>query len=78
MESPIHDMGGLFAQLGLPADAASIDAFITAHRPLPESVLLYEAPFWTPGQAAFLREGVLDDSDWAAVIDALNEGLHGD
>jgi hypothetical protein len=77
MEAPLHHMSHLFAQLGLPSDAAAIDGFIAAHSPLPSAVLLSEAPFWTAGQAAFLQEGMLNDADWAEVIDALNGELRG-
>jgi hypothetical protein len=77
METQTHDLNSLFAQLGLPAEPPAIDGFVAAHGPLPAGMLLHEAPFWTRGQAAFLREGILDDSDWAEVIDALNEMLHG-
>ena len=37
---------------------------------------LSEAAFWTPAQAAFLREEILNDADWAEVIDQLNAELH--
>jgi hypothetical protein len=77
MEAPVHDMNHLFAQLGLPADSGAIDRFIASHGPLPPAMLLFEAPFWTAGQAAFLREGLLVDADWAQVIDALNGELRG-
>lgn len=77
METLAHDMSSLFAQLGLPADAAAIDSFIAAHNPLPSAVALVDAPFWSSGQAAFLQESLLDDSDWAVVIDDLNERLRG-
>ncbi len=77
MESPVHTLGNLFAQLGLPSDEAGIARFIETHGPLPESTSLPDAPFWTPSQAAFLREEALEDADWAAVIDALNVDLHG-
>ncbi len=76
MEPALHGMSDLFAQLGLPSDAASIQAFIdthraqAAHRPLPD------APFWTPSQAAFLRDGLQDDANWAGVIDELDRELH--
>ena len=69
-------MQQLFAQLGLPADSAAIDAFIDRHGPLPEAMTLAEAPFWTPAQAAFLREEIVEDADWAEVVDALNLRLH--
>ena len=77
MESPVHTLSNLFAQLGLPSDEAGIARFIETHGPLPESTLLPDAPFWTPSQATFLREEALGDADWAAVIDALNVDLHG-
>ncbi|MBW4964577.1 DUF2789 family protein, partial [Sulfitobacter sp. CW3] len=28
--------------------------------------------FWTDSQKAFLREEILDDADWAEVVDELN------
>lgn len=76
MEAPVHHTPQLFAQLGLPSDLESIRGFIATHRPMAENVCLPEATFWTPSQAAFLREGIQDDADWAAVIDRLNAALH--
>lgn len=76
MEKPVHSTSQLFSQLGLPSDAASICRFIDTHRPLPDTMKLSEAPFWTPSQAAFLREGLQADADWAPVIDTLNAALH--
>lgn len=75
MEQPIHPFHHLFEQLGLPNDNDSIKAFIESHAPLPEDVPLAEASFWTPAQAAFLREEILDDADWAVVVDNLNLAL---
>lgn len=77
MEAPIHSMSNLFAQLGLANDRAAIARFIDCHGPLPEAQRLAEAPFWSPAQAAFLREEILEDADWAMVIDELNADLHG-
>lgn len=77
MENPVHDMAALFKQLGLAADPASIDRFIETHSPLAESCKLAEAPFWTPAQAAFLRDEILEDADWAEVVDQLNVRLRG-
>jgi hypothetical protein len=71
MESPIHHLSDLFAQLGLPSDAGAIDAFIRTHRPLPGGVALPDAPFWTPGQAQFLREEMQEDADWCEKVDQL-------
>lgn len=76
MEIQTHDIASLFAQLGLPDETTDIDGFIATHGPLPAEMPLHEAPFWNGGQAAFLREGILEDSDWAETIDALNEMLH--
>ena len=76
MESPVHSMSNLFAQLGRPNDEAAIAQFIDSHRPLAEGVRRHEAPFWTESQAGFLRESVLADADWANVVDALNGDLH--
>jgi maleylacetoacetate isomerase len=71
MEAPFHDMADLFRQLGLPDDPAAIDQFIRDHRPLPAGMRLCEAPFWTAGQAQFLRDDIRDDADWSAAADAL-------
>lgn len=76
MDTNSHTMGRLFAQLGLPDDLASITSFINAHRPLGNDVALYRAPFWTSSQRNFLKEEIIGDSDWAAVIDELNAELH--
>ena len=75
MEPPMHTINNLFAQLGLASDDASIAQFIQTHRAA-RDVVLSEAAFWTPAQAAFLREEILNDADWAEVIDQLNAELH--
>ncbi|MDY0746089.1 DUF2789 domain-containing protein [Paucibacter sp. R3-3] len=75
MDASHHRFSELFAQLGLPDDDASIGAFIRRHRPLPPDVLLAQAPFWTPAQAALLGDEVRRDADWAEVIDQLNLAL---
>ena len=75
MERPVHNLSSLFAQLGQANDEASIEHFIETHSPLAEGVQIYEAAFWTPAQAGFLREGILEDADWAEVIDELNNDL---
>lgn len=76
MEASIHTLNNLFAQLGLSADQGAIEHFIKTHRPLATDILLSDAAFWTPAQAAFLREEILNDADWAEVIDQLNAELH--
>ena len=67
----LHD---LFAQLGLPSDEASVSSFISEHR-IPSGTPLEEASFWNPSQAAFLREAVLADSEWAGPADILNSSI---
>jgi hypothetical protein len=72
MEPVRHDLHDLFLQLGLPTPAPEIDAFLARHRPLPPDVDLAAAPFWSPAQAAFLREQAALDADWAELVDQLN------
>jgi len=76
MESPVHSLSNLFAQLGEPSDEASITRFIETHGPLPDSLRFHEAPFWTSSQANFLCESLLNDADWADAADELNMRLH--
>ena len=70
MDTNPHNLPNLFKQLGLPGQAADIDAFIATHR-LPQGTALVDAAFWTPGQAAFLKQSLADDSDWSEVVDEL-------
>lgn len=77
MEAPLHEMRNLFAQLGLPSDEKVIRCLIASHKPLSAGVLLSDAPFWSPAQVAFLREGTLIDADGSDMIDKLDEVLHG-
>ena len=75
MEKTIHPFSELFAQLGLRDDPASIALFIAQHAPLVDGMLLHDAPFWSASQAVFLRESLLQDSDWADVVDRLGKAL---
>ena len=59
----------------LKSTPEAIDAFIDEH-PLTEDVKLIDAPFWTPQQAAFLKEELRDDAEWAIAVDELNQRLH--
>jgi Protein of unknown function (DUF2789) len=70
-----HTMEDLFAQLGLPSEAQAIVDFVRQHRPLPDDLRLSEAPFWTASQAAFLRDQLREDADWALLVDSLNAQL---
>ena len=72
----MYSLNDLFAQLGLPSSDGEIESFIKTHNQLAPSILLSEAPFWTPSQAMFLQEEIINDADWAEVIDQLNVMLH--
>ncbi len=71
-------MKDLFTQLGLDNSDEAIEQFITKHRGMNDSRHIEEAPFWTDSQATFLRSALLDDAEWAEVIDQLNAQLHHD
>jgi len=75
MSPHFHRFCELFQQLGLPADVPGIAAFIQRHAPLAPGTRLEDAAFWTPAQAALLREQILADADWAEVVDQLNLAL---
>jgi hypothetical protein len=75
MDANVHTMSDLFAQLGLAAESAAIEDFVAAHSPLGNGIALYRAPFWTASQRSFLKEEIIEDADWAGVIDELNVRL---
>jgi hypothetical protein len=72
MNSSFHPLSDLFAQLGLDASEAGIEAFIAHHRLHDDAIALPDAPFWSAAQADFLREALAQDSDWAEAADQLN------
>lgn len=75
MEKPNHRFHDLFAQLGLPSDDAAIQRFVADHSPIPATLKLHQAPFWSPTQACALQEMLQQDADWAEVVDQLNLAL---
>lgn len=75
IERSFHSFSELFKQLGLGSSHDEIESFLSEHAPLATEILLSEAPFWSPAQAAFLREARESDSDWSEVVDALNVAL---
>lgn len=75
MELHNKDLSTLFEQLGLPADQAGMDAFFASHS-LDHDTKLIDAPFWNESQAAFLREEMREDAEWAPLVDELNARLH--
>ena len=75
MQTGHHRLQDLFDQLGLPSTPDAIDDFITRHRPASLGCALPEAPAWTPAQAAFLREAIAADADWALPAEWLAQAL---
>jgi len=75
MDTTTHRFSDLFAQLGLANDANSIASFLAKNASLPGHVSLPDATFWSPSQAAFLREALAENADWAEVVDKLSEAL---
>ena len=75
MEHSYHSFHELFEQLGLAHGPAAINEFLREQAPIPPELMLPDAPFWNPAQAAFLREALNADSDWAEVVDSLNAAL---
>jgi hypothetical protein len=75
MHAGHHALQELFDQLGLPSSPEAIDRFITRHRPASLGCALPDAPVWTPAQAAFLREAIAADADWALPAEWLTQAL---
>lgn len=75
MNNAIHHFDDLFAQLGLPSDADGIAHFLTAHASMADGLRLPDAPYWTLSQASFLRDALLQDSDWSGLVDQLSKAL---
>jgi hypothetical protein len=72
MEKPNPTVNDLFKQLGLPHSDEEVRLFIATHGPIAETVKLYEAPCWTPAQAALLQEIIEDDASWSYLADELD------
>lgn len=75
MESPFHSLVDLFKQLGLPHEPAAIRAFIERNRSACLGCSVQDAPVWSESQAAFLREAVEADADWAIAAESLADLL---
>lgn len=71
-----HDLSDLFDQLGLSSDERSIARFIRSHTVLGNGTFLHDAASWSVSQSTFLREAIVQDGDWAVVVDQLNVALH--
>lgn len=74
MDLSFNTLQDLFMQLGLDSDEADIDSFIEQHT-LSDTEAIDAAAFWSPAQAAFLKECLQADSDWAEVVDQLSVQL---
>lgn len=75
MYSPTHSIHSLFDQLGLDSSDQGINAFVTKHGSLSADVKLHQADFWTEAQAAFLKQMIDEDADWAEIVDELDAKL---
>ena len=74
MDTSIHTMAALFAQLGLPNSEIAMDNFMQNNH-LPMEIPLESAAFWSAGQAQFIQEAISQDADWAEVVDHLDAQL---
>ena len=72
MQNHQRTLPELFAQLGLDETP---DEFIRRHAPLPPSIALEEAPFWSEAQKSFIATELARDADWAILIDRLDTRL---
>ncbi len=75
MPTTQHHFSDLFAQLGLPDDEQSIANFLIVHTTKEKDFRLPDLPFWTPSQAAFLKESLVQDSEWTGLVDQLSSAL---
>ena len=75
METHVHSLVSLFDQLGLDSSDQAIENFTTRNKPLPGNVELYQADFWTPSQASFLKQAKDEDADWTEIVDQLDAML---
>ena len=75
MQEAIHSMNTLFDQLGLSSSDDAIDTFIAQHKPIPATIDLHEATFWSSAQANALKQLKDEDADWAIFVDELDTRL---
>ncbi|WP_105101750.1 DUF2789 domain-containing protein [Microbulbifer pacificus] len=71
MQTGYHTLNDLFAQLGLGSDDSAIEDFLSRHHLAGEEKLT-RAQFWSESQRKFLRDAILEDSDWCEVVDELD------
>ena len=72
--APENRLTTLFEQLGLDSEPQAIAAFIAQHElQLGQSIV--DADFWNDSQRCFLRSAIVDDAEWAVVVDSLAVSL---
>ena len=69
-----YKMSTLFAQLGLPSEPEEVEKFIAQNK-VTENQRLDQAGFWSREQSRFLIECIEEDSDWAELVDHLDNLL---
>jgi hypothetical protein len=62
--------------VGRPKEEGDVREFVAELGSMPDGVLLANAAFRSASQSRFLRHEILEDADWAQVIDELNLMLH--
>ena len=77
MEMHQHSMPDLFMQIGLDSSDDNIREFVQTHSGLVVGTVLHEAFFWSRSQAAFLKQAIDEDADWAELVDQLDTMLRG-
>jgi hypothetical protein len=75
MDTSTNNLSSLFDQLGLPSTAQEIQSFVDGHRPLPPTLHLHQAGWWSPSQAQFLKQSIEEDAEWAEAVDELDTML---
>lgn len=74
MDTTPVDLGHLFEQLGLYNTEQAINEFIASHH-LAAADTIWQASFWSPAQATFLKEALEADSNWSELVDLLDTQL---
>lgn len=72
MDTLSHNLNSLFDQLGMPSTDHDIMNFILNNKKLAPSVKIDQAEFWSPSQAEFIRQALVNDSDWFEVVGSLD------
>ncbi|WNC73733.1 DUF2789 family protein [Thalassotalea psychrophila] len=72
MDLSLHNLEGLFAQLGLDTTDNGIKDFIAINKGLDANTKLADASFWNQSQGSFLSDAIKLDSDWSEIVDVLD------